>query len=399
MAITNKTPRVFYRKENNVFRVSFFADVNKTIPLVPIDIGLYPAFTIYDINDVVVQSGVGQPEASPGTYKVEFLVPSDAPLSYDGKRWRIEWVLVSVDNNQFDFVEEFDVRDVVITASTHREQKFITLCSNPTQMMVRRTRRPYNLSVGVYPMGSGNIPPVATANLSGGGIVESVDGDSYIYSITIPGSALSMGNTSYNILWSVQETASDVPQFLYQNLTSVTPNALMMVTSVRMLIDKFQKRLGTVQAYEDSDIIEYLQRGTELVNSVYPTTYYNLGYTPGGFNVFTVLFAAWYGLNAQQILEIDLGFSFSGQTVTLDYDHASGLADVMGRWSEFINQNLPALKMSTIRRTSAVGAVAGRGYRINSPFAFTYKIGSNFLLDNGSANNVVGQLNHLGLLF
>ena len=83
MSLDNKTRRYFTRGEVAVFRTSFYADVANTIPLVPLDTLLYPAYTIYDINNNAVQSGVGTPEVAPGSYKVEWLVPRDAPLSHD----------------------------------------------------------------------------------------------------------------------------------------------------------------------------------------------------------------------------------------------------------------------------------------------------------------------------
>jgi hypothetical protein len=44
-----------------------------------------------------------------------------------------------------------------------------------------------------------------------------------------------------------------------------------------MLIDKFQVRVGRLQAYEDSDLLEYITQGLRVVNSKYPTTNYTIG--------------------------------------------------------------------------------------------------------------------------
>src|SRR5271166_3543645 len=106
-SITNMAVRIQQRNELAIFQVTFYTDASHTTPLLPVDSTLYPSYTIYDLNNVAVQSGVGQAVATPGMYKAEFLVPINAPLSNDEKRWRIEWILVSTDNRQVTFVEEF----------------------------------------------------------------------------------------------------------------------------------------------------------------------------------------------------------------------------------------------------------------------------------------------------
>jgi intein/homing endonuclease len=85
----------------------------------------------------------------------------------------------------------------------------------------------------------------------------------------------------------------------------------------------------------------------------------------------------------------------SGQSVTLDYDQAGGLADVAGRWLDFLNSTLSATKMSILRRASPVGVVAGRKYRYNDLNMYTYKIAS----VSGATNRILGQMTTLGLLF
>jgi hypothetical protein len=391
MAIQNRTARIFLRRNIGTFRVSFFVDAANTIPMIPLDASLYPSYSIYDIHNNIVQSGVGQIENSPGSYKIEFQVPEDAPLSYDEKRWRIEWVMVDQDNRQVTFVEDFDVKDVAVTQSESREQKFITLCGQDYRAMVRLTSRPAELSLDVY-MANSNCKVVDGIDLHSG-IMTAPDGDSFVFYYDIPAQALG-NNQNFAIIWKIRETVIDIQEFVYQTLTSIPPSTLNQVTAVRMLIDKFQKRLGVVQAYEDSDIVEYLQRGTELFNAVYPTTYWSFGSVPSSFNVWIVLFASWYALNAQRLLETDLGINFSGQTVTLDYDHQGPLADIMANWMEQINTLLPPAKLSAVRATRPVGTVAGRGYRYNALDAYTFKIGH-----VGGGANIIQTLTTLGILF
>lgn len=397
MAIENQTNRIFLRRDTAVFRVNFFSDVALTMPVSPLDATQYPSYAVYDVNNNSIQSGVGQPEASPGRYKAEFIVPNDAPLSWDQKRWRIEWHMVSNDSppRQYDFVEEFDVTSPVITASENREQKIITLVASDTRVILRQSRRPVDLELSVFYGNNISNTIVSGATLDGGAIQEVPDGDSLVYYYDIPGTLIGPNCQTFSVIWKVRNSVADPQSFIYQVLTAVTPQMLSEVTSVRMLVDKLQKRMGLASAYEDSDIVEYLARGQELVNSVYPTTFYSFGFMPNELLVYHVLFSAWYGLMAQSILNAELGINFSGQTVTLDYDPSGAISDVAGKWMEFANENLPKVKMAMLRRGSAVGTVAGRGMRAADLNTFVYKIASL----HGGHSSIVGMLNRLGLLF
>lgn len=386
--------RLFLRGETASFQVTFFEDAAGTIPVVPFDAGLYPAYEIFDPNNNVVQSGLGTPEVSPGRYKADFIVPPDAKLSNDLDCWRIEWVMVGTDERQVDFVEEFSIKDTVITASETREQKFITLAGEDYRAMLRLPHEAAEVALDVF--ASGATTKLVNNAMTGvtGGIQSAADGDSIVYFYDLLNSVYAP-NCFLSLIWKVREGLLEPQTFQYQSLTAVTPSTLNLVTCLRMLLDKFQKRLGTIQSYEDSDLTEYLIRGHELVNSVYPTTFYGFGFMPAALTTYHLLFSAWYGLQAQRLLEVDLGFDFSGQTVTMTYDHASGIADVASAWNDYIRETLPAAKQGVVRATSSVGTVAGRGYRYNSLQNFSYKIAS---FPQGFPN-VIGQLQSLGILF
>ena len=150
MSIQNTTNRIFLRGETAKYIVHFYEDAGQTIPMTPIDTAKYPCYTLYDINNELVQIGLGIPEVTAGRYRAEFIVPFDAPLSNDRSRWRIEWTMISVDNRQIDFVEEFDIKDTVITASETREQKFITLVGSPYRTILRLSEEPYEVMLDVF---------------------------------------------------------------------------------------------------------------------------------------------------------------------------------------------------------------------------------------------------------
>lgn len=395
MPIQNETNRIFLRGETAKFIVHFYEDAGHSIPVIPIDSAKYPNYSIYDCNNELVQTGVGIAEITPGRYRAELILAFDAPLSNDKTRWSIEWSIISTDNRQIDFIEEFDVKDTVITASETREQKFITLIGNPYRTLLRLPEQPYEVALDVFKVGNFSVKVIdnmTTAMVNG--IQLSPNGDSMVYYYDIA-AALINQCTNFDIIWKTRNSVAEPQEFIYQNLTVITPKILMLITCLRMLIDKLQKRMGIVQAYEDSDIVEYLARGAELVNAHYPTTYFGFQTIPGALTVHHLLYSGWYALQAQGLLSTELAFNFSGQTVTLDYDQSGGLADIAGRWQEFLNTTLSPAKMSLVRRNSPVGTVAGRQYRITDINLYTFKTSSL----QGGTNNIMSQMTTLGLLF
>lgn len=417
-ASSSNTPRILTRGETTQFKVSFFFDQNETTPLEPIDPG-YPKYTIIAPDGTPVQQGVGNP-TTPGRYTAQYLVPKDAALSYnnqkpntyndqnqgmpltaDEARYRIEWIMVTSENYQVNFIEEFDVRDTAITQSANRELKYLTLKADPIRLMFRNTVIPYRTRMRMLIRGNDANPVLedflepSRPEGQQGGIKAAKDGDSYVLYRDVP-EGVTLGNTCYIILWQIQETEFSVPTTEYQMVTSITTNILPVITSLRMLIDRFQKRLGRVRAFEDSDLLEYIARGTQLVNNAYPTTGYAIDSMPDQLLSFILLAAGWYGLQAQQILDGDMNINFSGQSVTLSLDSRSAMDSAASAMMEIFNKDLTPAKMALVRRSRGMGTVAIRGYSYRNMNDFVFRVGS----QNGMAlgNNFLSLLGKIGLL-
>jgi len=389
MSVQNSSRRILTRGNESTFKVGFFADSSNTIPLVPLDALQYPAYSIFDPENQLIQSGIGQATNTPGQYKAIFLVPVDAMLSGDLSRWRIEWSIVDINLRQMDFVEDFDVNDVVITASETREQKSLCLAFSAHRLQLRLGSRPVEVQAKVF-AGQDNL--ISTAYYPQNMLVAQ-DGDSQVYYFDVPPCLLRPGG--YQVIWGYRYNIQDPMLNVFQAFNAVTPSVLGTITDLRMLMDKFQKRLGTVQAYEDSDLNNYLVQGHNLVNAYYPSTSYGYGYMPGTLQTYVLLMAGWYGLTAQNILNADLSLNFSGQSVSFDYDQSSTISETLGKWQEFTNSTLPAAKMALVRKSQSVGTVAGRWMSFKQP-SFTFKVAQ---YNNYQIGGIVQDLIKYGLLW
>jgi hypothetical protein len=398
-------PRLLTRGTSQVFRIGFFTDGSKTTPLIPKDPLRYPSYEILDPNGVAVQTGVLQADGGVGEYATTWTVANDAMLSNPNNRYQFKAFIVTNTNEQAEITHEFDVQDVVVTASEDRSQCILSLVSRELRVQIQRTERidianggtmtlelilgsTSGKSVAIAPQGTGTV-----VTLDNGQIQEIEFGDSYLYYYTIPAGVLSQPNCAYVSLWSIRQNVAAAEETQFQLIRSVDGPILNMTVQLRQLIDKFQKQRGRVQAYEDSDLVEYLDRGLEIVNVTYPITAWQMSFIGGSqFNSFILLAAAWYGLNAQYLMEVDLGFSFSGQTVTLDYDHAPMLAEAINRFRDYLSDSVSPAKLGFIRATSSVGNFAGKPMGFRALNRFTFPMGT------FSSGDIMQTLSNIGIL-
>ena len=401
----DRIPRILTRGTTQKFRIGFFTDGSKATPLIPKDPLQYPYYEILDLNGIAIQTGVMQKEGGPGEYCVPWTVPNDATLSNPNQRYEFRAFIITNKNEQAEITHQFDVTDTQITATEDRSQSIISLAGCELEIFIRSTTRidldnfgslDLQLIAGntatnqFIPIGPGGLTTKVT--LANGQIQEIPNGDSFLYTYTIP-EGLLMDNCQYIALWTIRQDATAAKETQFQLIRSVNGQILNMTIQLRQLIDKFQKQRGRVQAYEDSDLIEYIDRGLELINTIHPLTSWSLNTvlnTP--FTAFIMIASAWYGLNAQYLAEVDLAFAFSGQTVTLDYDHAPMLADAISRFKDYLDENVTPAKVAFIRATSPVGAFAGRpmGYRALHRFVFP--------LQTFNSGNILQTLSNIGIL-
>jgi hypothetical protein len=384
------------RKSSHVFRESFFTDSDGVTPLVPLDASKYPSYQVVDINGQVSAAGLATLDGTAGHYRVEFFTPPDAPISNDDRRWRIEWLFLDDDERQFQKTTEFDVRDADITASAVRDQKLLAMANKPFRVFIRETRRPFSIRLDVTNANSDDQVLVDGAVYPSCGapgeklITEVRDNETVVYYFDIGQNLLQPGVT-YKAVWSITESIGTAPQYAFQIIEVPHPNVIQFLPSLRMCIDKYQKRKEIVQAYQDSDIYEYLVRGAEIVNSYHPMTGYTVTQMPPVLTPYWLLAAQLWGLNAQHLLETDLQFSFGGQTVTLDYDHTANVEAGIQRATEFLEKLTP-VKTALVRRGSPAGVYAGKQMRFSGIHNTTFPIA------RYGSSDFLSLLSNMGLL-
>jgi len=308
-----------------------------------------------------VQSGTATAEPTSGYYRVDFTPDLSAQLSTEQQAWYIKWIFVTSNGRQVTFVERFDVVDEIVDSTASTAQQIIGLYNKIIRTFVELSVIPFDITLNIYLVSDYTNPVVEDKTFPAQvKRVRNSDTGGFVYYYNIPANTLAE-NTDYLAVWDITESVSSVPETVIQKIHVVYFPVLAKITEVRMLIDKVQKQQGKVNAYEDADIIEYLNQGLKLVNGIFPVTSYAATNVPNALTFFWTIAAAWYGLNAQFMLEADTAFNFSGQTVTLDIDRTGFLESEMGRLWDLLNEHLPKIKMKLVRSVS-LGTVAVRPY-------------------------------------
>jgi len=359
---TQETSRVLTRGKLEFFVFSFHYDAGKLQPVVPLDSAQYPNFRILSPSSDLLAQGTAVPAGSPGQWKVGWVVPRNADLNNVNRRYRLQVVMVDTTMRQFETSFEFDIVESHEPAQSPQLQQLLTFSGETIRVSFQNGVRPDALSVRVCPRGQDDsaihvanfLPPSVGPNY----LREIETENTYLYVTDTP--RLSAGE--YSAIWSVRDTPVSQMDFEHQIIQVIPPSLMFLVKSIRMVVDKLQKKLGIVYAYTNEDMIEYLNRGIAEVNAVPPFTSFNPNNIPAPMENYIIMSASWWALFAQRILYAETNMNFSGQTVTLEYNPGADLEGLMSALKESLNAGLAKAKLAFSRAKSSVGSVAVRPY-------------------------------------
>lgn len=359
-----------------------FLDESGT-PLIPTDPLAYPSISIVSPSEEVIQTGVAISSGS-GRWKFTWFAPADAEMLGPDSPWRIDWMVVTNGGRQVLRQSNFVVIDNIEASTDERSYTNLTYIGNSERAIIKFKHRQSELSVRLIDQSQAEVDMSSS-------VVEIQQDNFYVYYVDTP-PLVSSG--CLLVVWNSRQTTLSPTTTVVQQIRVPEMRFWWMQPSLRMLIDKVQKKLGHVQSYSDSDLYEYLTRGTEYINAANPITNWSLLNWPGTFGMdnFLLMASAWWGLNAQYLSEGELAFSFSGQSVTLDVDRTGYYADAMGRLKDYLDKELQTTKRNMLRRSS-VGSIATRPYDFGLQSLVT-KVQT----VNGGQGNALPMFSRLGLV-
>jgi hypothetical protein len=355
------------RGEAHRFEASFFEDDDRTIPMVPATDD-YPRYAIFGPGNDFLTDGIAQKVSTtqPGFWYVDWTPPSNATLTTDGRRARIDWVFLTSRNQQITYTEEFDIDADARTVTEEGALYYLGLPGDDKRIIYRTDTDPDSISVDITPMNVNGEPNTnLTISVPMEDLTRVVDGDTIVYYYDIDGSLLD--EAEYQVIWTVRDTPGSMEEYVYQTLSVISRCWLPHLSSLRLFMDKFGKRLSTPRGITDTELYEYLVQGLRIVNYWHPNTiHWGICSLPSPLYHYLVTAASLHGLQVQYLVESDLSFDFSGQSVTLMYDHTGHLDSAISKASDWIVSNLTNVKMGYVRRATPTGVVGVRPYRYSA---------------------------------
>lgn len=347
---------------------------------------------VEDPNRKVVYAGTAQYNLDLASYSFIFIVPQDAPLSTIDSSWTVDWCFVGQDGSVVDLIAEFDV---VLEDVNLPEQTILLNEMSPLETISFFVPdRPTALDVVAFD--SGNMVVFRTQNPNDFNVTPTANG--FLYELRIDTTTFQVPppmNADYTNL-NPTDTFVPVP-ITYQGMRSNTGDYVFRLTaripnhrgmhvenvlvrivsnnfwklypSLQMLLDRARKRPDMINSYTDSDYYEAITRGIAMVNISAPQmTNWTLEDFPLGgrywgqydLSHYLLAGAALWLLQAQIVAYGEIGFNFTGQTVTLDYDPSVALGGVIESFLNELNVKLPRAKNLIVKATHHMAIVGIR---------------------------------------
>ena len=338
--------------------VTFSKNIKDSVGVEPLN-SVPVTARILDPGQTVITQGPAFKNLETGLYDFSFVVAANAPFSTVEHSWTIDWSFQNGSQilnviTEFDVVEddgELPPRTLILSTKSKETIEF--LLPDRAQSLVFEIIN-YKDEV-VY----------TTTNISDFETTSTTKG--YIYGLPFDTSILSNGDYIVRVHAKIPNFRQTYVEIV---IARIVPNYFWFyVPQLQMYLDKVRKPGQLVQSYGISDLYEYLTKGMSMLNLVPPQiTNWSFTNFPGSPNngssfdisSYIVAAAACWGLQAQIVMYGELGFSFSGQSIGLEYDPGGAISGTIETLLNRINTEFPKSKELMLRQMQHVAWVGVR---------------------------------------
>lgn len=388
-SVAQAAPRQVVRGAQTSFDEVWLEPDGTPIPM--LDAAAYPAYQVYAPDGTTLTTGTAM-HLGDGRYRASVFLPADAQLTSPDQQWRVNWVVVTPTNRVLERSYGFQVVDNVEGDPTERAYTYLTMLTKTERLIARFFTEQDFVSVEIRDTFGCVVEGPFTAGPGSALQMVRERGTVAYYLDTTPADQAGL----YQVVWTSRQTAVSPQVTTVQALRVAEQTFWGFAPSLRMLIDKVQKRSGLVYAYSDSDLYEYMVRGWGMVNGMPPiATQWSMGGYPMnmGFEEFALLAAGFWGLQAQYLAEGESMFNFSGASTTLDVDRTGVYDAAMSRMRDYLTENLPKAKTNWIRSQST-GVTTVRPYNFSLSNT-VFRVDTGFGSVSGSA--FMNLMSNIGL--
>ena len=300
--------------------------------------GTPPAYTIKTPVGLSFLTGTGEALYEDDWYVCEITIPPTAPSSTADQGWSITWS----DGTNTKQVY-FDVQDPEIPEDDIylRELTKFVIEGSDYVFKIVVAESPEECYCNFY-RGSTLIASEIEADIEDHRLGKQI-------TWTIEASYFSAGE--HVIIYT-----TDIQQY-HQRVLVAPIGYLPELAKLRFLVDRILKSIDQPQTYLESDLVTAIFGGIDIINIYSPLTEWDIFSLPSAIKPLLQFAAGIYLLNSQYMLESDLAFAYSGNTVSLDYDRTGAIESEIGRLQEMLQENLPKAKKNVLRDSPGVVGV------------------------------------------
>lgn len=297
----------------------------------------YPKVRLLDSDKTLLSSVVASPSSTPGNWNANVSIPGMDLL--EAVELTLEWRMWGSDGSKYKVTDsvkvepKIDVRDDDVVA-VFGDLRFAF--SVPIRIS-DLTKATYQIYQDNTPLLSSPVALSDTSIIAQAGLEKT--------KITAPMSTVKVASLTSYLLRVTLDLGSDVPRSFTYKLWALTPSIIKAMTQLEDFLNKSRIENVIPQLrYNEGDLVEYLERGLYLFNTVSKPTSFT------GLNMQGVIGDAWitcscyYALSAQLLAEGSLSFDFSGQGISLNVDRTPALESALGRIESAIESRVVPLK-------------------------------------------------------
>jgi hypothetical protein len=294
-----------------------------------------PSFSVKTSSTQVFLTGTGEALFTDDWYSAKFTIPPTAPNSTVENQWSITWTSGTVQKVVYFDVEDKDIsEDEIYLKELHK-------------FALEAVDYDFKIVIPVVPEECEAFFYNSSRLLASALDCEIVDHRlGAQITGTIDGEFLTAGE--FTLVYK-----TDIGNYM-QTILVLPIKYFPVMTGVRFLIDRILKDVTEPQAILESDLAASVFGGIEVINITAPVTEWNITNLPSTVVSFLKPAACIYMLNSQYMLESDLAFAYSGNTVSLDYDHTGAIESALGRFQEQLQENLGRAKNSILNANPGV---------------------------------------------
>lgn len=324
------------------------------------------AWQLLTLTGILLASGSGTVSSATGNpsglvavqFNAQLTIPSTVPATPVGQYYVLSYS-INLSNGTNSVLYPYQRRLTVVTPTFQAlgPSTSIDLYGGTSNLRIILPGEVSTLQYSIY-QGNSQIVNLTSVTPSA-----SATTDGFVYSVPFPNANVQNGAnlTPYLVFWQYAYTGDPSQTVMTEmgKMFIITPSIWRAAQSLRDYIQRAIISLDETQdvIFKPEDLLEWLVKGRAAFNAYGMPTNFTMTNASDPIMYFWVVFAAINALRSQFLVESLKAFSYGGQQVTLDVDHAPAFESLASTLEQQIQEACRQFKQTIAKR----GLISGDG--------------------------------------